>query len=224
MLTCVFCGKVMSVKARMVALLTHERFCIKNQKRRTQGYGPSWSKGLTKETDARLMKISLHMKKAHEEGRSTGRAATIEAEQVRREKIRRHAISTKFGGYVPTSGRGKKGWYKGIFCDSSWELAYILYMVEIKGVAVKKNWEKFPYVYKGKQFNYVPDFILPDKTYVEVKGYLTDLVLQKIKQFPGTIELVSQERMAEILKIVTACFGKDYISLYENPGQVAESG
>ena len=33
----------------------------------------------------------------------------------------------KSGGLRHGSGKGKKGWYKGIFCDSTYELVFVIY-------------------------------------------------------------------------------------------------
>ena len=76
------------------------------------------------------------------------------------------------GGYRQGSGLGKKGWYKGIFCDSSWEFAYVLYC-EIHSISIKRNLEKFPYEFEGKTYMYLPDFIAEDE-FVEIKGYMTE--------------------------------------------------
>ena len=31
------------------------------------------------------------------------------------------------GGYIPKSGVGKGGWYKGVWCDSTYELVWVIY-------------------------------------------------------------------------------------------------
>lgn len=38
--------------------------------------------------------------------------------------------SKSMGGYRKGSGVGKSGWYNGIYCDSSWELAYVIYHID----------------------------------------------------------------------------------------------
>ena len=199
----------------------HEDFCKKNPNKRiwsAPGHS-SWCKGLTKETDPRLKKVSASMHQAYLEGRNTGRGATKEKEERRRAKIR---LSKNIGGYRIGSGRGKKGWYKGIFCDSSWELAFVLYRIEIKKLSIKKNWERFPYKTSDAVVHYyVPDFIIGSGVYVEVKGYVTETVLLKLRQFPHRIRLLTAKEMAPILRAVVARFGKDYIRLY---GEVAEHG
>ena len=44
---------------------------------------------------------------------------------------------------------GIKGWYKGFWCDSSWELAYVIYNLD-HGIEFRRNTEKFEYEYCGK--------------------------------------------------------------------------
>lgn len=43
-----------------------------------------------------------------------------------RKRISATMKARKLGGLRVGSGRGKKGWYKGIHCDSSWELAFVV--------------------------------------------------------------------------------------------------
>lgn len=42
------------------------------------------------------------------------------------------------GGKREGSGRGKRGWYKGYYCDSSWELAWVIYNLD-HGNQFKRN-------------------------------------------------------------------------------------
>ena len=103
--------------------------------------------GLEKSKEIRL-KISKN---------STGKASTDEKEKERRNKISKFAKERGFGGYVKNSGRGKKGWYNGYWCDSSWELAWVIYNLE-HNINFKRNDEKFKYVFNEKIMNYLPDF------------------------------------------------------------------
>ena len=43
---------------------------------------------------------------------------------------RKHPIKHAPGGKRHGSGRGKKGWYKGYYCDSTWELAWVIYQLD----------------------------------------------------------------------------------------------
>lgn len=77
------------------------------------------------------------------------------------------------GGYRERSGRGKSGTYKGIFCNSTYELAWVIYRLD-HNLPVKR----FPgYLTDGK-IKYYPDFI-DDDTIIEIKGYHTSKVDEK---------------------------------------------
>jgi len=68
------------------------------------------------------------------------------------------------------AGRGKSGWYKGYYCDSSWELAYVIYNLEHNICNFIKNTsDKFEYEYKNEKHFYIPDFKFDDGHYVEIK-------------------------------------------------------
>lgn len=116
------------------------------------------------------------------------------------------------GGYVKGSGAGKKGWYKGIFCDSSWELAYVVYCLD-HNIDIKRNTQKFPYMWNGVSKNYIPDFIV-NGVLAEIKGYVTDQWLEKLKTYPDIIVLYEKE-LLPILKYVKSKYGNNFLSLYE---------
>lgn len=61
-----------------------------------------------------------------------------------------------------------RGTYKGIKCDSRWELAFLIYCLDKKKPIQRCN-EIFSYNVRGKEHKYHPDFIIK-KTIVEVKG------------------------------------------------------
>ena len=96
------------------------------------------------------------------------------------------------GGYRQGSGHKniKRGYYKGIWCASSWELAWLLYS-QYNNLAVERNTDAFEYVGSDGQYhNYTPDFKVED-TYIEIKGRHYGDVLIKITQF---VYLRSMER------------------------------
>jgi hypothetical protein len=71
------------------------------------------------------------------------------------------------GGYRPGSGRSKSGYYKGIYCGSSYELCWVIYNID-HGT----KFERFSGVIENAELKYYPDFILDDrKTIVEIKGF-----------------------------------------------------
>ena len=115
------------------------------------------------------------------------------------------------------SGRGKKGWYKGYYCDSTWELAYVIYNLE-HGIPFSRNTKSFDYVFNGENKKYYPDFLLETGEYVEVKGYYTKQFAAKLEQFPKELSLIIYDKIGikPYLDYVINKYGKDYYTLYED--------
>lgn len=94
------------------------------------------------------------------------------------------------GGYTFTKDetRGKlnakSGMYKGIWCDSAWELAYMVYNLE-HNIHFEKNHKGFEYfsTYDNKIHKYYPDFLLDEFTFVEIKGWMNESAKIKIEEF-----------------------------------------
>ena len=108
--------------------------------------------------------------------RQSGRANTPEAEALRRQRISETMKKNpKAGGKRERSGRGKKGWYKGYFCDSTYELVYVIYNID-HGIPFKRCDLEYIYSYNDQLHRYYPDFELADGSLVEIKGYHTQLV------------------------------------------------
>lgn len=86
------------------------------------------------------------------------------------------------GGITKGHGSGIAGKYKGIRCDSKYELAYLVYCLE-NNIKIKRNKKSFKYLsYDAKIHNYYPDFYLENsKTYVELKGYYQSNTPYKVK-------------------------------------------
>lgn len=129
-----------------------------------------------------------------------------------KQRLSEVAKERKIGGYVQGSGRGKKGWYKGFFCDSSWELAYVIYCLD-HNIDIKRNTEKRQYVWNGKVKNYIPDFIVEGIT-IEVKGYKTKQWLAKLEANPD-VQVLYEKDLKPIFTYVISEYGKDFTSLYE---------
>lgn len=73
------------------------------------------------------------------------------------------------GGVRENSGRSKSGYYKGIFCGSTYELAWVIYRLDQKLPLSRFN----GYILYENNKKYYPDFLV-DKTIFEIKGYLTE--------------------------------------------------
>lgn len=73
------------------------------------------------------------------------------------------------GGYRKGSGKGKKGYYRGIWCDSTYELAYLIYCLD-HNIDIKRCTETFEYELNGEKHTYHPDFVV-EGIITEIKGY-----------------------------------------------------
>jgi hypothetical protein len=147
-------------------------------------------------------------------GKNSGKYSDPVLEQERRRKIGETAkLRGNTGGYRKGAGRGKKGWYKGIFCDSSWELAWVIYHLD-HNIKFERNFEKFEYEYKEEKHFYIPDF-KKDGKFIEVKGFKNGQFYAKMKFFPHAIEIFDAKKMEPILNYVIITYGQDYINLYK---------
>lgn len=80
----------------------------------------------------------------------------------------------KTGGYREGSGRSNSGYYKGIYCGSTYELVWVIYRLD-HNLSVTRFSGFIPYDNK----KYFPDFIDGNIIY-EMKGYHTEAVDAKI--------------------------------------------
>jgi hypothetical protein len=110
--------------------------------------------------------------------------------------------------------RIKRGIYKGMKLDSSWELSYVLYCHDHK-IGIQRNLKKFPYIYRGKIFNYIPDFIVEGKGYVEIKGRETKRDLAKYKHFPHHLTVLYKNDLKNVFTYVINKYGLNFYQLYE---------
>ena len=122
------------------------------------------------------------------------------------------SLNNKGGGYREGSVKNYKyGTYKGINCDSSWELAYIVYNLE-HGIKIKRNQKSFEYIFKDKKHLYYPDFISEDGNYIEIKNYWTEQVQAKIDQFPKELkyQILYYSDLKDMIKYCQEKYGKKY--------------
>lgn len=129
-------------------------------------------------------------------------------------KLSTHAKANNYGGYKPGSGRGKKGWYNGIFCDSSWELAFVIYCLD-NNIPIRRNQERFEYSWDGKIRKYIPDFIV-DEELIEIKGFWSDQFNAKLKQCDKFIFVIDSTNINHYLQYARSVHGQHFVSLYEH--------
>ncbi len=123
-------------------------------------------------------------------------------------------IKSEHGGLRAGSGRGKSGWYKGYWCDSSWELAWVIYNLEHE-IKFERNRIGFSYIFEHKVHKYYPDFII-DNTFYEIKGYISKQVEEKIRQFTGVLIVLDGAKIERELNYVKNKYGNNFLHLYEN--------
>lgn len=125
----------------------------------------------------------------------------------------KHNWKHKVGGYRKGSGQGKSGWYKGIYCDSSWELAFVIYHFD-NNLQISRCLERRKYIFDNKEHIYIPDFVI-DEGIIEIKGYKTKQWEAKEKQ-NSDVKVLYYEDMKQYLDYVKNKYGNDYIKLYDN--------
>ena len=122
------------------------------------------------------------------------------------------------GGYRPGSGRSKHGYYKGIYCGSTYELCWVIYALD-HGI----KFQRFTHCLKTSDTTYYPDFLLEDgKTIIEIKGYEDLKQTKKRKaiseQFGYTFVMLKKEELKPIFEYVEAIYKtKNFTSLYDIP-------
>jgi hypothetical protein len=209
-MNCIFCNRCIKNKGSLSA---HEKTCNQNPNKIKFKRSPlagqkkgckAWNKGLSK-------KDNINLSRPNQIGKKFGASLNGHSKQTKN-KLSKIAKKRNFGGYVRGSGRGKKGWYKGIFCDSSWELAYVIFCME-HNISIKRNTEKRSYVWKGKKLNYIPDFIVENKL-IEIKGWQTLKWKAKIKYNPD-ITVLYENDLKNVFSYVIDKYGKNFIILYE---------
>lgn len=116
------------------------------------------------------------------------------------------------GGVRKGSGRSKSGWYNEIYCGSTYELAWVIWMLEHNQPFIR-NTEGFDYVYNDSMHKYYPDFIVNGK-YVEIKGYEIEKDTYKWKMFPHPLIVLKKKDLKEMLDYAKQKYGNDLALLY----------
>lgn len=190
---CKFCGNTCKNEN---SLRNHERLCRSNPNRQISNfikYNAEIRKGLrkssnfgkTKEKNADIRLGAEKRKRKFETGELKpgflGKHHTAETKQHLR-MIERRNCRKNF----------HCGWYRGYWCESSWELAFLYYCLE-HNFEIKRNHERFEYLFNGKPKWYYPDFKIKDE-YIEIKGYKNEFFQEKCNQFPKDKKLIVIDR------------------------------
>lgn len=138
-------------------------------------------------------------------GKSSWSKLSEEQKKKMREKLRETILERYKKGWMPKAGRCKKYRYSSpvagnINLDGTWELEVAKWL-DKNGLIWKRNTERFPYInLKGDLSYYTPDFWVNDwNSFLEVKGYETELDRCKWSQFKYNLKIWKKE---DILKIM----------------------
>ena len=124
--------------------------------------------------------------------------------------------SPTLGGYREGSGHSKSGWYFGIYCGSSWELAFLIWALEHQ-LPIQRCTIRFLYEFNGKKKTYLPDFIIND-IFIEIKGFDTPQTQAKTSQCDATLIVLHEHDLKHVFDYVKTKYGNDFIKLYDgNP-------
>lgn len=106
-------------------------------------------------------------------------------------------LNSKNGGYKKHSRKGNAGYYKGFYCDSTYELIFLIYCLD-HNIKIERNKQYFLYKYENKIHKYYPDFLINNNTLIEIKNFDSELVRLKL---------------ASVNKPIKILFGKDLINM-----------
>lgn len=121
------------------------------------------------------------------------------------------------GGYRPGSGRSKSGYYKEIYCGSTYELCWVIYSLD-HGI----EFTRFPGLLAHNGVKYYPDFLLADgKTVIETKGYekqdSVDVKTAVAEHHGYTLKVLRAIDLQPAFDYVAQQYGtKEYHTLYDD--------
>ena len=203
---CKYCGKYFS---RIDRLHLHEESCSYNPCKipcRT-----AWNRGLTKENNETIKRKAETLSYRIANGEVIGcYGLRGENNYSTKLEVKAKISKTMIGNHnndPSKTGRGKKGWYKGFFCSSTYELAFIIYCLD-KGIPVKKCSYVYDYEYEGKKHKYYPDFIV-NNTIIEIKGFYTEKVrikTESVKDRP--IVVLYRKDLKEVFDYIEFTYNK----------------
>jgi hypothetical protein len=81
-------------------------------------------------------------------------------------------------------------------------------------IPFERNLEVFPYEYQGKLMRWIPDFVLADGTYIEIKGYVTAQALAKFEFFYRPLRVFTQDDLRPMFEYAWRVYGRNLVALY----------
>ena len=119
------------------------------------------------------------------------------------------------GGYRRGSGRSHHGWYKGFYCDSTYELAYLIYCLD-HNIDIKRCDETFDYELNGVKHTYHPDFII-DGIIIKIKSYdRGDVKVKEMSVDNKQYKLLFERDLIPYFEYVSKTYNKRYRRKWNN--------
>ena len=121
------------------------------------------------------------------------------------------------GGYREGSGRSKSGYYRGIYCGSTYELCWVIYNLDHQ-----IGFKRFPGKLEKDEITYYPDFLLSDgKTIIETKGYekqeSVDKKTKTAESFGYIVNVLRKDDLQYAFDYVIKTYNtKRFYELYDN--------
>lgn len=169
-----------------------------------------------------ILKASPNIKRAKIETRTCLCGNHFKCKSYKKKKFCSQSCINKYldkpkapGGYRNGSGRSKSGYYKGIYCGSTYELCWVIYNIDHQ-----IPFKRFDGYIADGRIKYFPDFILPDNSIIEIKGYHTDQVDKKTllaKSLGYKIIVLYKENLKYAFEYVQKKYNTNkFYELYEN--------
>ena len=212
---CQYCGRE---GKNLNSLMTHQRLCKNNPNKKVssftiyhQNFPSSWNKGLTKETDSRVAKIS---KTYHEnflagKHKSNSHKHTQETKNYLRENALKNNWEEHFGSH-------KSYTYNGVKFISSYEVE-LAKNLDLNNIDWIKP-SRLTYIdSNGKKHHYTADFYLPEyNLYLDPKN---DYLIEHINPTLGysdkqKIAWVEEQNNVKVLILNKSQLSWDYIKSY----------
>lgn len=177
-----------------------------------------WSRGKTKFTDKILKERGERLSKKYKNGElipsQLGRNHSAEEIDKIIHGMIHYRSKKNLKGF-------KKGWYKGYWCDSSWELAFVMYNID-HNIQFIRNEKGFSYYNDRlkKERKFYPDFIINNE-YIEIKGWRNDDTISKQRDFPKDqkLKVYFKEDMELYLKYAIEKYGLEFWKLLSDKKQ-----
>ena len=140
-------------------------------------------------------------------GKNTGKCKDPFKEETRKQRISISMKGNRNWENNKRHGNSKQGRYKGIECDSSWELAFVVYHIENK-LNIKRCDVKYKYIIENTEHIYIPDFITDDGI-IEIKGRKDNKAKIKEEKFPNVI-VIDKTKIGVYLDYVINKYGREF--------------